>query len=89
MVSKFQESLHCLNENTTINDCEVEFVPPSNGMNFSNMSYVLGCDELGRAGGKVMGMASYGRMMLNVYTKHTVRINSNMMHLIKCVFKRR
>lgn len=71
----FQEgSLHCLEpENTTIDECEVEFVSyPSNGMNFSNMSYALGCDDLGRAAGKVMGMASYGRMIPNVHTKHTV-----------------
>jgi predicted NodU family carbamoyl transferase len=30
------------------------------GMNFSNVSYALGCDDMGRAAGKVMGMASYG-----------------------------
>ena len=30
------------------------------GMNFSNVSSALGTDELGRAAGKVMGMASYG-----------------------------
>ena len=66
--------LHCLEPETdTIGDCEVEFVShPSNGMNFSNLSYALGCDELGRAAGKVMGMASYGRMIPNVHTKHTV-----------------
>ncbi len=33
---------------------------PSMGMNFSNMSQALGTDKLGRAAGKVMGMASYG-----------------------------
>jgi|TARA_B100001094_G_scaffold182437_1_gene176837 predicted NodU family carbamoyl transferase len=32
----------------------------SNGMDFSNMSHALGCDDQGRAAGKVMGMASYG-----------------------------
>jgi predicted NodU family carbamoyl transferase len=31
----------------------------SNGMDFSNLSHALGCDEQGRAAGKVMGMASY------------------------------
>lgn len=31
----------------------------SNGMDFSNLSYALGCDDQGRAAGKVMGMASY------------------------------
>jgi len=45
---------------------------PSNGMNFSNMSHALGCDESGRAAGKVMGMASYGDLLPNVYTKHSV-----------------
>ena len=45
---------------------------PSMGMNFSNMSYALGCDELGRAAGKVMGMASYSKMHPNVYSKHAV-----------------
>jgi predicted NodU family carbamoyl transferase len=29
-------------------------------MDFSNMSHALGCDDMGRAAGKVMGMASYG-----------------------------
>lgn len=33
---------------------------PSMGMNFSNLSFALGTDKLGRAAGKVMGMASYG-----------------------------
>ena len=41
-------------------------------MNFSNMSYALGCDEQGRAAGKVMGMASYGDLLSNVYTRHAV-----------------
>lgn len=65
---------HCLEPETEIiDDVEVEFVStPSNGMNFSNMSYALGCDEQGRAAGKVMGMASYGRLMPNVHTRHTV-----------------
>ncbi len=45
---------------------------PSMGMNFSNMSYALGCDDMGRAAGKVMGMASYSKMHDNVYTKHAV-----------------
>lgn len=45
---------------------------PSMGMNFSNMSYALGCDDMGRAAGKVMGMASYSKMHDNVYTKHSV-----------------
>jgi len=45
---------------------------PSNGMNFSNMSFALGCDDQGRAAGKVMGMASYGDLLPNVYTRHAV-----------------
>ena len=45
---------------------------PSNGMNFSNMSHALGCDDQGRAAGKVMGMASYGDLLPNVYSKHAV-----------------
>jgi len=47
---------------------------PSMGMNFSNMSYALGCDDEGRAAGKVMGMASYGSQGLssNVFNKFTV-----------------
>ena len=59
-------------------EVEVDGVPsvftsyPSMGMNFSNMSYALGCDEQGRAAGKVMGMASYGDMNPKVFTKHTV-----------------
>tara|TARA_X000000368_G_scaffold313334_1_gene250955 strand:- start:307 stop:669 length:363 start_codon:yes stop_codon:yes gene_type:complete len=35
------------------------------------MSYALGCDEQGRAAGKVMGMASYGKPVWNVWSKHT------------------
>ena len=45
---------------------------PSNGMNFSNMSWALGCDDFGRAAGKVMGMASYGSTQKNVHTRYTV-----------------
>ena len=45
---------------------------PSMGMNFSNMSYALGCDDLGRAAGKVMGMASYSTLQDKVWTKHSV-----------------
>ena len=45
---------------------------PSSGMNFSNMSYALGTDKEGRAAGKVMGMASYGRILPNVFDKHTM-----------------
>ena len=46
---------------------------PSSGMNFSQMSAALGCDEQGRAAGKVMGMASYNLCNRdNVFTQHTV-----------------
>ena len=45
---------------------------PSNGMNFSNMSWALGCDNMGRAAGKVMGMASYGTAQKNVHTRYSV-----------------
>ena len=56
-----------------IDDVDVVFTSmPSNGMNFSNMSYALGCDDQGRAAGKVMGMASYGDLLPNVYTRHAV-----------------
>jgi predicted NodU family carbamoyl transferase len=48
---------------------------PSAGMNFSNMSAALGTDELGRAAGKVMGMASYGRPIQNVHDQYTVSQN--------------
>ena len=49
------------NTSFTEDGTEWEFTShASNGMDFSNMSYALGCDKLGRAAGKVMGMASYG-----------------------------
>tara|TARA_A100001015_G_scaffold143966_1_gene159780 strand:- start:564 stop:1760 length:1197 start_codon:yes stop_codon:yes gene_type:complete len=68
--------LHCQTPETqTIDGVEVEFTSmPSNGMNFSNMSHALGCDDLGRAAGKVMGMASYADKtihMTNYHSKHT------------------
>ena len=69
-----EDVCHCFEEETI----EIDGVPsvftsaPSMGMNFSNMSYALGCDTMGRAAGKVMGMASYGQMRDDVYTKHNV-----------------
>ena len=69
-----EDCLHCKEDL----EVEIDGVPsvftsyPSMGMNFSNMSYALGCDEKGRAAGKVMGMASYGDMHPKVFTKHTV-----------------
>ena len=48
---------------------------PSAGMNFSNMSAALGTDKLGRAAGKVMGMASYGRPLQNVHDQFTLSQN--------------
>jgi len=66
----------CLTDLTeTIDGVESVFTSmPSMGMNFSNMSYALGCDDEGRAAGKVMGMASYGSQGLssNVFNKFTV-----------------
>jgi len=61
-------------------EVEIEGVPtvftslPSCGMNFSNLSYALGCDTKGRAAGKVMGMASYAPQPItdNVFSRHTV-----------------
>jgi len=46
---------------------------PSSGMNFSNMSSALGTDDLGRAAGKVMGMASYATQTpeFNVFNRYT------------------
>ena len=65
---------HCKTDHEeNIDGVDVVFTSmPSNGMNFSNMSYALGCDGDGRAAGKVMGMASYGDLLPNVYTKHSV-----------------
>ncbi len=68
-----EDSCVCYEDETHIID-GVESVftcMPSMGMNFSNMSYALGCDEHGRAAGKVMGMASYGKPVKNVWSKHT------------------
>lgn len=45
---------------------------PSSGMNFSQLSAALGCDEEGRAAGKVMGMASYGVTRPNTFNQFTV-----------------
>ena len=45
---------------------------PSSGMNFSNMSKEFGCDDKGRAAGKIMGMASYGQTIPNVFNRYTV-----------------
>ncbi len=45
---------------------------PSSGMNFSNMSKEFGCDDKGRAAGKIMGMASYGQTIPNVFNQFTV-----------------
>ena len=73
-----EDPLMCLTDETYDYDgVESVFTSyPSMGMNFSNMSYALGCDEQGRAAGKVMGMASYGALqedggMGNIWNKHT------------------
>jgi len=68
------ESCTCLESEfmTDEDGAEIEFTSfPSSGMNFSNMSQALGTDKLGRAAGKVMGMASYGNPMENVHTRYT------------------
>jgi predicted NodU family carbamoyl transferase len=57
----------------TDNDVDYEMVStPSMGMNFSNLSFALGTDELGRAAGKVMGMASYGSDNKHVYNRYNI-----------------
>ena len=73
-----EDPLMCMNDETYDYDgVESVFTSlPSMGMNFSNMSYALGCDEHGRAAGKVMGMATYGTLqpdgsMGNIWNKHT------------------
>ena len=54
-----------------IEDVDYELVSyPSMGMNFSNVSAALGTDEEGRAAGKVMGMASYGKQEHNHYNRY-------------------
>jgi len=60
----YYDSAHCLTDlETEIDGLPVTFTSfPSSGMNFSNMSYAFGADIHGRAAGKVMGMASYGRL---------------------------
>ena len=70
-----EDCVYCLeNEFETRDGIDYEFTAlPSNGMNFSNMSVTLGCDDLGRGAGKVMGMASYSRnpQIPNVFSRHT------------------
>ncbi len=66
--------LHCPHpDKCNIEDVDYELVSyPSMGMNFSNMSQALGTDKLGRAAGKVMGMASYGQPLPNYYNKYNL-----------------
>ncbi len=66
--------LHCPEPKlVNIKDVDYELVSyPSMGMNFSNMSQSLGTDKLGRAAGKVMGMASYGQPIPNYYNRYNV-----------------
>ena len=70
-----ENCLDCpVDETVTLDGVETVLTSqPSNGMNFSNLSYALGCDKMGRAAGKVMGMASYAQqpLMPNVHTRHT------------------
>lgn len=63
----YYDSAHCLTDldvcDESTNNIPTVFTSmPSSGMNFSNMSYAFGADTQGRAAGKVMGMASYGRL---------------------------
>lgn len=55
------DAFHCVEPLTVNKDgVELEFTSaPSSGMNFSQMSVALGCDEIGTGAGKVMGLASY------------------------------
>jgi predicted NodU family carbamoyl transferase len=56
-----------------IDDAEIVFTSrPSSGMQFSTMSQAFGTDKMGRAAGKVMGMASYGRGESKEFNKHTI-----------------
>tara|TARA_B100000287_G_scaffold314138_1_gene297530 strand:+ start:658 stop:1839 length:1182 start_codon:yes stop_codon:yes gene_type:complete len=66
--------LHCPHPQLYIRDgVDYELVStPSMGMNFSNISQALGTDKLGRAAGKVMGMASYGHPLDNYYNRYNI-----------------
>jgi predicted NodU family carbamoyl transferase len=78
--NELDDCTHCIEDfhkklvdNATGDDADFVFTSePSNGMNFSNLSAALGTDEEGRAAGKVMGMASYGRVRPNVFNRYTV-----------------
>lgn len=62
-------------EDEVLNRDGVEIVissRPSSGMNFSNLSKVFGCDDQGRAAGKIMGMASYGSVHPNAFNQYSV-----------------
>ena len=45
---------------------------PSSGQNFSVLSQAFNTDKLGRAAGKIMGMASYGTTQPNYFTQYSV-----------------
>ena len=57
------DAFHCMEPLVVNKDgVELEFTSaPSSGMNFSQMSVALGCDEIGTGAGKVMGLASYAK----------------------------
>jgi len=57
------DAFHCFEPLLVNKDgVDLEFTSaPSSGMNFSQMSVALGCDEIGTGAGKVMGMASYAK----------------------------
>ena len=66
--------LECpLNDKVTLDGVDYELTSwPSMGMNFSNASHALGTDKLGRAAGKVMGMASYGHHQPQVFNRFNI-----------------
>ena len=69
------DCLYCYDDKVEERDgAEIIFSSrPSSGMNFSQLSVALGCDDHGRAAGKVMGMASYAtRLYPNVHSNFTV-----------------
>ena len=72
----FQNELHGFLHTDSVDTLNIEDVDyelvsyPSMGMNFSNVSAALGTDEEGRAAGKVMGMASYGKQEHNHYNRY-------------------
>ena len=69
-----EDVCHCFEEETI----EIDGVPsvftsyPSMGMNFSNMSYALGCDEMGMPLVKLWVWHHTVKCTRNVFSKHNV-----------------